>query len=326
VSRSVEDVAREAKVPVERLTEALERGRLKLFEVRERRVKPARDEKVLTAWNGLMLASFAEASVILERGDYSDIATRNAQFVLDNLRRDGLLLRTYKDGQAKLNGYLEDYAFFADGLLALYEATGELRWLEEAQTVTDRMVEEFWDEADGGFFYTGKSHEELIVRSKDYMDNATPSGNSVAAEVLLRLAVLTGREDYSRRAVTVLRLIGDMIRRYPSAFGRALGALDFYLSSPKEIVIMGENGAPDMRALLREVWKPYLPNKVVVQSSGEDARASQIVPLLRERTMIDGHATAYVCESYTCQKPVTSAEELAEQLIPRAARDASGAG
>ncbi|HEX8650286.1 MAG TPA: thioredoxin domain-containing protein [Pyrinomonadaceae bacterium] len=326
VSRTVEEVAKEAEVSVERLTEVLERGRRELFDVRERRVKPGRDEKVLTAWNGLMLASFAEASAILERGDYRDVAERNAQFVLDNLRRDRLLLRTYKDGQARLNGYLEDYAFFADGLLALYEATGELRWLEEAIAITERMVEEFWDEREGGFFYTGKSHEELIVRSKDYMDNATPSGNSVAAEVLLRLAVLTGREDYSRKAVTILRLISDMIRRYPSAFGRALGALDFYLSNPKEIAIIGESGATDTHTLLGEVWKPYLPNKVVVQSAEGDARAAEIIPLLRERTMIDGHATAYVCENYTCQQPVTSAVDLAAQLNPREARDASGAG
>jgi hypothetical protein len=325
VSRSAEDVAKESGVSVERLTGALQRGRRELFEVRERRIKPGRDEKVLTAWNGLMLASFAEASAILERADYRELAERNAQFVLDNLRRERLLLRTYKDGQAKLNGYLEDYAFFADGLLALYEATGELRWLEEAVSLTERMVEEFWDEEDGGFFYTGESHEELIVRAKDYMDNATPSGNSVAAEVLLRLAQLTGREDYSRKAVTILRLISAHVRRYPSAFGRALGALDFYLSTPREIVIIGASGAADTRSLVREVWKPYLPNKLVAQSTEGNARASEIIPLLRERTMIEGHATAYVCENYTCQQPVTTAVELAAQLNPRAARDASGA-
>jgi uncharacterized protein len=163
----------------------------------------------------------------------------------------------------------------------------------------------------------------LIVRSKDYMDNATPSGNNVAAEVLLRLAVLTGREDYNRKAITILRLISNLIRRYPSAFGRALAALDFYLSTPKEIAVIGESGASDTRALLREVWKRYLPNKVVAQLSEGDAHAAELVPLLRERPMVEGHATAYVCESYTCQRPVTSAEELAAQLNPRAARDAS---
>jgi uncharacterized protein YyaL (SSP411 family) len=314
VSRSVKDTAKAAGVLVERLTEALERGRRELFAARVKRVKPARDEKILTAWNGLMLASFAEAAAILERDDYLNIARRNAEFVLDNLRRDGLLLRTYKDGQAKLNAYLEDYAFYADGLLALYEASGEVRWLEEAQAIADTMLREFWDEQAGGFFYTGKSHEELIVRSKDYFDNATPSGNNVAADVLLRLSVLTGNDDYRQRAETVLRILGEPLMRYPSAFGRALCALDFYLSSPKEIVIIGERDGADTRQLAREVWKRFLPNKIVAQAAEHDERATQLVPLLRERTKLDGMATAYVCEHYSCRAPVTTAEELSAQL------------
>ena len=186
VTRSLEEVAAETNVTRSELEESLARSRSKLFEVRERRIKPGRDEKILTAWNGMMLASFAEAAAILDREDYLKIARRNARFVLDNLRADGLLLRTYKDGKAKLNAYLEDYAFLADGLLTLYEVSGELEWFEETLAIANKMIEEFWDGQEGGFFYTGKSHEALIVRSKDYFDNATPSGNSVAAEVLLR--------------------------------------------------------------------------------------------------------------------------------------------
>ena len=317
VRRSPEDVAKAEGVSPERLREALERGRRELFAVRERRIKPARDEKILTAWNGLMLASFAEAAAILDREDYLSIAERNAQFVLDNLRRDGLLLRTYKDGKAKLNGYLEDYSFFADGLIALYESTGELRWLEEARAITDRMTEEFWDDAEGGFFYTGKSHEELIVRSKDYFDNATPSGNSVAAEVLLRLGLLTANEEYSRKAVALFRLLRDTMLRHPSAFGRLLGALDFYLSTPKEIAIIGERARLETKALLREVWGRYLPNKVVVLSAENNTRAAEAVPLLRDRTMMENMPTAYVCEHYTCQRPVTDASDLGAQLKAR---------
>ncbi|MFN2453941.1 MAG: thioredoxin domain-containing protein [Pyrinomonadaceae bacterium] len=314
VSRPLEDVAREQNVSIERLNEALERGRSKLFAARERRIKPARDEKILTAWNGLMLASFAEAAAILERADYLEIARRNAEFVLGNLRRDSLLLRTCKDGQAKLNAYLDDYAFYADGLLALYETAGELRFLEEAQTLVEVMLREFWDEANGGFFYTGASHEALIVRSKDYFDNATPSGNNVAADVLLRLAVLTGNQLHQERAATVLRILREPITRYPSAFGRALSALDFYLSSPIEIVVIGEVEAPDTQALVREIWKRYLPNKVVAQSTKNDERAAQAVPLLRERRMINGRATAYVCEDYSCRNPVTEASDFMKQL------------
>jgi uncharacterized protein YyaL (SSP411 family) len=314
VTASLEEVAQKASISVEELRAALQRGREKLFAARELRVKPGRDEKVLTAWNGLMLASFAEASASLERADYLAIAERNASFILSEMRRDGLLLRTYKDGQAKLNAYLEDYAFYADGLTALYQASGDVRWLEEAVALTERMIEEFWDTEDGGFFYTGQSHEELIVRTKDFFDNATPSGNSVAAEVLLTLAALTGNENYQRTAVTLFRLLASYIKRYPSAFGRALGALDFYLSTPREIVIIGPREDESTRALLREVWRPFVPNKVVVQSEGADESAAQTIPLLRERTMIDGLPTAYVCEHYTCQRPVTKPEELAAQL------------
>ena len=324
VSRSLEEVAKETGVTVERLQEALTRGRRELFVARERRIKPDRDEKVLTAWNGLMLASFAEAAAILERKDYLDAAEKSAQFVLENLKRDGLLLRTHKDNQSKLNGYLDDYAFYIDGLVALYQATGRLRWLEEARTLTDRMIAEFWDNEDGGFFYTGKSHEELIVRSKDYFDNATPSGNSVAAEVLLHLAALTANEDYARKAVTIFRLLRDPLTRYASAFGRLLGALDFYLSTPKEIAIIGESEAQETRALLREVWTRYLPNKIVAQTGGDDECAAEVVPLLRDRPMTDGHATAYVCEHYTCQQPVSSAAELARQLSSGTTHSVSG--
>jgi uncharacterized protein YyaL (SSP411 family) len=325
VRRPLADVAKAAGVTPERLQEALERGRRELFAVRERRIKPARDEKILTAWNGLMLASFSEAAAVLDRPDYLTVARQNAQFVLDHLRRGQLLLRTYKDGQAKLNGYLEDYAFFADGLIALYEATGEIIWLEEARAITDRMIEEFWDKEEGGFFYTGVSHEELIVRSKDYFDNATPSGNSVAAEVLLHLGMLTGNEEYGRLAVTIFRLMRDTAARYPSAFGRLLGAIDFYLSSPKEIAIIGERAAPDTQALLREVWQRYLPNRVVAQSAEGDAAAAEAVPLLRERAMIEKKATAYVCHHYTCRSPVTTAAELGSQLEENNLSEASGA-
>jgi uncharacterized protein YyaL (SSP411 family) len=314
VNNSVEDIAKKAGVSTERLLESLQRGRQVLFSAREKRTKPDRDEKVLTAWNGLMLASFAEAAAILDRPDYLAIAEKNASFIQCNLLRDGLLLRTYRDGRAKLNAYLEDYAFYADGLVTLYQTTGELRWLESAISLIDRMIEEFWDEADGGFFYTGKSHETLIVRTKDYLDNATPSGNSVAAEVLLHVATLTDNESYRRTAIALLRLMTNSIKRYPSAFGRALGALDYFLSTPKEICIIGEASSADTDALRREVWKRFIPNKVIVQSSGVDAHAAEIVPLLRDRTMIDNHATAYVCEHYACKSPVISPDELTSQL------------
>jgi uncharacterized protein len=314
VTRSLEDVAASSGISPKQLSEILERSKRKLWEARELRIKPGRDEKVLTAWNGLMLSSFAEAAAVLNRTDYFEVARRNASFVLDSMRRDGLLLRTYKDGQAKLNAYLEDYAFFAEGLLTLFETTGELRWLKETLSLVETMIAEFWDEDDGGFFFTGKSHEALIVRNKDYFDNATPSGNSVAAEVLLRLGLLTNNSDFTRRAVTVLRLIADTARRYPSGFGRALGALDFHLAQPKEIAIVGALSSAETKELHRTVWSRYLPNKVVAMGAENDPTAAEITPLLLDRPMVSAHPTAYVCENYTCQAPVLSAAELAEML------------
>jgi uncharacterized protein YyaL (SSP411 family) len=324
VNRPVDEVARELSVTAEKLHEVIERGRGILFTERERRVKPGRDEKVITAWNGLMLEAFAEAAAVLEREVYREAAEHNADFILNTLVKDGLLLHVYKDGRAKHVGFLDDYSYVVSGLVTLYETTGRLRWLEEAVRLADKMVEEFWDEDGGGFFYNGRSGEQLIVRNKDYFDNATPSGNSVAAEALLRLSVLTGREDYRRKAVNVLRLVRDAVERYPSAFGYALGAVDFYLSTPREIVVVSVEDEEQARALKREVWGRYLPNKVVALTSGADEAAAELVPLLRERKAVNGRATAYVCESYACLQPVNTPEELAAQLDGDASLAAEG--
>ena len=312
ITRSFENVAASANVDVIELQETVARSRKKLLAVRERRVKPDRDEKVLTAWNGLMLASFSEAGAILDRPDYTAVAQRNADFILSNLRREGLLLRTYKNGKAKFNGYLEDYAFLIDGLLTLFETKGELRWFSEALSLTERMIEEFWDEDNGGFFFTGRSHENLIVRSKDYFDNATPSGNSVAAGVLLRLALLTDKDDFRNRAITIFRQITESTRRYPSGFGYALCDIDFYLSTPKEIAIVGIN-EPAIHDFVREVWRNYLPNKIVAPALAESVGAAASIPLLRDRPSGD-LVTAYVCEHFTCRQPVNDVQQLAAQL------------
>ncbi|MDT7690388.1 MAG: uncharacterized protein QOE46_3147 [Acidobacteriota bacterium] len=324
VERPLEEVAREQKVSVERLIEARERGCGRLFTERERRIKPGRDEKVITAWNGLMLEAFAEAASVLEHDGYREIAESNARFILDTLLSDGLLRHVYKDGRAKHVGFLDDYAFVVSGLVTLYETTGRTRWIEAAVRLTDKMIEEFWDEEGGGFFYNGKSGEQLIVRNKDYFDNATPSGNSVATEALLRLSVLTGKEDYRRKAVNVLRLVRDAVERYPSAFGYALCAVDFYLSTPKEVVIVPGSDEAQARLLKHELWSRYIPNKVVALSSADDANAAELIPLLRDRKTVGGRATAYVCESYRCLQPVNSAEELAAQLEGGDGRAAEG--
>ncbi|HEY6118566.1 MAG TPA: thioredoxin domain-containing protein [Pyrinomonadaceae bacterium] len=310
VKHSLDEVAKAEGVAPDLLKRIVDEGRKKLFAAREKRIKPHRDEKVLTAWNGLMMASFAEAGVVLERQDYTKAAERNADFLLGNLLSNGLLLRSWKDGQAKFNGYLEDYAFLIDGLLMLYETTGTLRWLEESIKRADKMIEEFWDQEDGGFFFTGKSHENLIIKSKDYFDNATPSGNSVAADVLLRLALLTDKSDYRNRSVSLLLQVSDFARRYPTGFGRWLCAFDFHLGQPKEIaLVLGSPG--DASELRKEIWRHFLPNKVVA-TSGQGAES--VIPLLQDRPPLNNQPTVYVCEHQTCQMPVTDVQGLRKEL------------
>jgi len=320
IKQDIAEVAAREKLTIEELEGSLLNARKILFAAREKRVKPARDEKVLTAWNGLMLASFAEAGAILGRPDYSAIAKKNARFVLSSLRRDGLLLRSSKDGESKLNAYLEDYSFYIDGLLSLFETTGELEWFGAARDLCDVMITEFWDDQEGGFFFTGDSHEQLIVRAKDFFDNATPSGNSVAAEVLLRLGLLMTNQDYQRRAITILRLTANSMLRYPSGFGRLLCGLDFHLDSPKEIALIGAPDSPHTISLAREIWSSYLPNKVVAQASPHDDPAANPIPLLNDRGELDGRPTVYVCEHFACKNPVTTPAQLAAQLVQNVAR------
>lgn len=314
VKMPLADVAAKHGVEIEQASKIIESSRRKLFEIRERRIKPGRDEKILTAWNGLMLAGFAEASAILDREDYRQVARANADFLLSRLQKEGLLLRTYKAGEAKLNAYLEDYSNLIHGLISLYEATGEINWLENAVTLSDKMLDQFWDADAGGFFFTGKSHEQLIVRSKEWLDNATPSGNSVAALSLLRLALLTANEDYRRRATTILRLLANQIRRYSSAFGFALTALDFYLAKPLEIAIVGPASDPKLAELARTFWEAYLPNRVLALCTSDFDKAAARVPLLEGRNTMGDQPTAFVCEGYACQTPALSRDELARQL------------
>lgn len=307
-------VADQFQISLPELQAILARDRELLFKLREQRVKPARDEKILTSWNGLMLRSFAEAARYLARPDYLQVAINNATFLLTNLRQQNRLLRTYKDGRAHLNGYLEDYAFLADALLALYEASFDPRWFNEARALMDNAITLFADEQHSGFFDTSSDHEQLISRPKDIMDNAIPAGNSVAADVLLRLAAFTGEDAYRQRADDYLQTLADFMVQHPQAFGHALGALDFALSASKEIAILGQPRAADTRALLEVVNNRYLPNSVLACATPDDAVATQAVPLLRDRPLKDGKASAYVCQHFTCLAPVNTPEEL-EKLL-----------
>ena len=309
------DFARNVGMDVDALEQRLREAKAKLMERRSLRIAPERDDKALTSWNGLMLAAFAEAAVVLERDDYREVAEANGAFLLNHLvDESGRLLRTYKDGQAKLYGYLEDYSFLVDGLLLLHEATFGERWLQAAIELGGAMADLFWDETSQQFYDTGSDHEELVIRPRDLTDNAAPAGSSMAVSVLLRLAILTGDSAYNARAATSLRSANAVMQRFPTAAGHWLGALDFYLSKTKEIVVVGERGDGGTAELVREVFRNYLPNRVFV-GSPEGIGGGSDLPLLQDRHLTNGRPTAYVCENYVCQLPVNGAGELARQLV-----------
>ncbi len=315
VPQEADSFAAEAGISLEDLEAAVERAKPKLLEERYRRIPPARDEKILAAWSGMMIRSFAEAAAVLRRQDYEDAAIACASFILGEMRRDGRLLRTYKDGRARLKGYLEDYAFLTDGLVALYEATFEHRWLDEARALAKDMIDLFWDEGERAFYDTGEDHEALVVRPRDFFDSATPCGSSVAVDVLLHLSVLAGESDYGTLGSSALRSMQQYMARAPLGMGHWLCALDFYLSTPKEIAIVGPRADQGTRALLDVAHGRYLPNKVVAgHDPGLPLNGSMASPLLENKSMIDGRPTAYVCHNYACQQPVTEPEALASQL------------
>jgi uncharacterized protein YyaL (SSP411 family) len=293
----------------------IQRARQQLLRAREARVKPGRDEKVLTAWNGLMLAAFAEASHVLGREDYLRVAERNAEFVLKELRHNGRLLRSWKagSGQARFNAYLEDYAFYADGLLALYRATFAPGWFAEARALTDALLAHFADSS-GGFFDTSADHEQLISRPKTLQDNAIPSGNAVAVDVLSRMAAYTGDEAYRQPIEPMLTAMIPVMQQYPSGFSHWLCVLAFHLAPPREIALIGDPTAGDTRTLLDVVSSAYRPHQVIALGAPDDEQAANTVPLLAHRPQLNGQATAYVCQRFVCQVPVSDAASLTGQI------------
>ncbi len=321
VPRDPEAFAAEHELDPEQLDSIVARSRTKLLEVRERRVHPLLDDKVLASWNGLMLRSFAEAGAALGRVDYLEAAVKNAEFLTTVMCPQGRLLRTYRNGEAKLLGYLEDYSCVADGLIALYEATLDLRWLENAVTMADSMIELFWDEATGGFYDTGSDHEALVIRPRDVFDNAQPCGGSVASDILLKLAVFTGNDDYAAKAAVPLRSLHEHMARSPGGTGHWLSALDFYISAVKEVAVVGPSENAATSELLDTVRRQFLPNKVLMgydpsslESTGQEGLSLGGYPLLEGRGMVNGQPTAYVCQNYVCQLPVTEPGPLLAQL------------
>jgi hypothetical protein len=318
VSRSEEQVAERFGLEPGTVAQMRADAKGTLFARRQKRVAPARDEKILTEWNGLMIHALAECGVVLERHDALDAARSAANFILTEMsQQDGKLLRSYKDGRARLNAYLEDYASFIRALIALYEADFDLRWLAEASRLTKLMFDQFHDAERGGFYQTGVDHEQLVVRRKDYIDNAIPSGNSLAAESLIRLASLLGNVEYRKEAASIVLTVQELMGRQPAGFGRMLMNQDALLARSTEIAIVGNPDLAETQALLRTARKRYHPHAVLaLKNPGEE----NPLPVFEGRTLVDGRPAAYVCENYTCSLPVTRCEDLdkllAETTLP----------
>ena len=295
----------------DQLSMQLSRGREALKTVRSRREPPFRDEKVLVGWNSFVLRALAEAAVALDRPDYLKAAQANAAFLLASLKDGERLLRSWKDGTARIPAFLEDYAGLGNALLTLYEVTLEPEWLSQAHTLADQVMEFFWDEDEGVFFDTPKDGETLVLRPRDAMDNATPSGNSLAAELLFRASVHFGEDGFRRAAVRSIARETEAMKQFPNAFGRLLSVLSGILSPPVEVALLGDPGDPVLRSMLAATHGPYIPTRVV---SGEGPSTVPPLPLQEGKTRMGKMATAYVCRNFACTAPLQTPESVADEL------------
>ncbi len=294
--------------------DTVKQAKTALLRRREQRIKPGRDEKILASWNGLMLASLAESACILGRKDYLTAAKANGSFLLESMTEDGYLKHTYKDGKAKVDGLLQDYALVIEGLLSLHQATFEGEWLRQAIRLSEVMVKEFWDDGKHVLYDTNLRQQDLFVRPRNTFDNALPCGASSAAFALLKLAKLTNNKHMEQVAVHSLKSVRDSMSSYPLGFGNWLCALDFYLSAPKEIAIIGPRENQATSRLVHTLANIWLPNKVVAAFDPNDLNSLPELELLKNRHMINNQPTVYICEHYTCLTPVTEPAALSAQL------------
>jgi len=309
---TLEKVSQLYGIPVADLEKLLEEGRQKLYVEREKRVRPGRDEKILTSWNGLMISGFVEGFKVTENERYRNGAKEAAYFILHKMRKDGRLMRVFNKGKSQVKGYSEDYAFFIQALIDLYEATFETEWLKEAEDLNQRMIHQFWDEKNGGFFFTGKENESLIARSKNPYDNAIPSANSIAVFNLIRLGYLTGEESFKEKAEQILHLFHNFLDQHPSGFSQMLSGLSFFLG-PQEIGIIGSRDDLKTKSMLKEIYLAYLPNKILSLRDPQEPIKGNWFPFLTEKG-IPEVSTAFVCKGFTCLPPVRNEEELKKIL------------
>ena len=304
----------------EQLTQILMDASRKLFAAREERVKPARDEKILTSWNGLMISGFAKGYAVSGHTKYLQAANNAVEFIESKLASsDGRLRRTFKEGQSKLNAYLEDYAFYVNGLLDLFAVNSKQEYLDKSITYTDFMLEHFWDEKDGNLFFTSDDHEQLIVRTKNFYDLATPSGNSMAASNLLRLHYYTQNNGYLEKAVRIMKAGSRSAAENPFGFGQMLNSIYLYVKKPIEVtVIVSDNSSNTNNSYSLAVWlnRQFLPNGIISIAHPSELAKLQRYPFFKGREAEGGQETAFVCKNYTCSLPIKSIEELERQLKP----------
>jgi uncharacterized protein YyaL (SSP411 family) len=291
----------------------LDNARSKLFDIRNKRIHPLKDDKILTSWNGLMIAALAKGYQVLGDQEYIGAAGKAADFILKNLRtKDAKLLHRYRYGDAAYSGFLDDYAFLVWGLIELHEATFEVGYLEEAIALNRAMLDMFWDEQNGGLYFSGKENESLIIKTKDLYDGAIPSGNAVAALNLLRLGRMTGNVALEKKAEQLIGAASGTVRTYPASYTQLLGAIDFLIGPSREIVIAGDPALTDTREMIKTVQRKFLPNKVLLfHPAGPDAgRLVELVPFVKNMLPRDGRPTAYVCKNFACQAPITDINKL----------------
>jgi uncharacterized protein YyaL (SSP411 family) len=302
-------VAQAQGVTEAELRTAVERATRILYDAREERMRPARDEKVLASWNGLMLRALADAARAFGAEELRALAVRNGEFLFSSLVSSGRVLRSFKNGEARIPGFLEDYAAVALGALALYQLTFDRVWLDRARTLAESIMTRFWDDEAQAFFDTAADAESLVTRPRDVTDNAIPSGSSLAIELLLMLGELLGNKEYGDRARYLLETIAEPMARYPTAFGHALGAADMAVRGAAEVAIAGDPASEEFGTLASAVARLYVPSLVLAGGRGKAVRGIALMEG-RER----GEATAYVCRAYACDAPTSDPERLSEQL------------
>ena len=318
LKKTLPDSAAELGVPEKQLLQRLEKNREQLFRIRKKRVHPFKDDKILTDWNGLMIAALAKAGLVLDEPRYTSAAVKAADFIMRKLRdKNGRLLKRYRKGNAGLPAHLNDYAFVVWGLLELYQAGFKTIYLQEAIRLNDQMIKHFWDPQSGGLFMTADDGEKLLIRNKEIYDGAIPSGNSVAALNLLRLGHMTGRQDYLQKAESIGKAFSGSVNRYPPGHTHLMVAVEYALYPNYEVVIAGKPGAKDTRAMLTALRQPFLPGKIVLLRPADKKEAAEIIrmaPYTEFMVPKNGRATAYVCTEFVCKLPTTEISQMLANL------------